>query len=92
MIVIDDGLASGYTMMAAIESVRRRQPKRVIAAVPAASATAVKKVEKIADRVVTVVTALSISLDIWSARLIRTLSKAVYLILQLRSIQLKVFL
>jgi predicted phosphoribosyltransferase len=57
VIVIDDGLASGYTMMAAIESVRRRQPKRVIAAVPAASATAVKKVEKIADSVVTVVTA-----------------------------------
>jgi len=57
VIVIDDGLASGYTMMAAVESVRRRQPKRVIAAVPAASATAVRQVEKIADRVVTVVTA-----------------------------------
>ncbi len=57
VIVIDDGLASGYTMMAAIESVRRRQPKQVIAAVPAASATAVRQVEKIADRVVTVVTA-----------------------------------
>ena len=58
-IVIDDGLASGYTMMAAIESVRRRQPKQVIAAVPAASATAVRQVEKIADRVVTVVTAFA---------------------------------
>jgi len=57
VIVIDDGLASGYTMMAAVESVRRRQPKRVIAAVPAASATAVRQVEKIADRVVTIVTA-----------------------------------
>jgi putative phosphoribosyl transferase len=59
VIVIDDGLASGYTMMAAVESVRRRQPKRVIAAVPAASATAVRQVEKIADRVVTVVTAFT---------------------------------
>jgi len=57
VIVIDDGLASGYTMMAAVESVRRRQPKQVIAAVPAASATAVRQVEKIADRVVTIVTA-----------------------------------
>ena len=57
VIVVDDGLASGYTMMAAVESVRRRQPKRVIAAVPAASATAVRNVEKIADRVITVVTA-----------------------------------
>ncbi|UCG54181.1 MAG: phosphoribosyl transferase [Dehalococcoidia bacterium] len=58
-IVIDDGLASGYTMMAAIESVRRRQPKYIIAAVPAASAAAVKNVEKTADRVVTVVTSFA---------------------------------
>ncbi len=27
-IIVDDGLASGYTMMAAIESVRRRGPRR----------------------------------------------------------------
>lgn len=56
-IVVDDGLASGYTMMAAIESVRSRGPKKVIAAVPAASAQAVKTVEKTADAVVTVHTA-----------------------------------
>ena len=55
-IVIDDGLASGYTMMAAVESVRRRQPKQIVVAIPAASATAVKQVDKIADRVITVVT------------------------------------
>jgi len=58
-IVIDDGLASGYTMIAAIESVRCRQPKHIIAAVPAASAAAVKQVEKTADRVVTVVTSFT---------------------------------
>ena len=58
-IVVDDGLASGYTMMAAIESVRRRQPKHIIAAVPAASAAAVKNVEKTADRVVTVATSFA---------------------------------
>ncbi len=58
-IVIDDGLASGYTMMAAVESVRRRHPKQIVVAVPTASATAVKQVEKLADRVVTVVTTFS---------------------------------
>ncbi len=58
-IVVDDGLASGYTMMAAIESVRRRQPKYIIAAVPAASAAAVKNVEKTTDRVITVVTSFA---------------------------------
>ncbi|AKG53737.1 phosphoribosyl transferase domain protein [Dehalogenimonas sp. WBC-2] len=57
-IIIDDGLASGFTMMAAVESVRRRRPARIIVAVPVASEMAVRKVEKIADRVVTVHTAL----------------------------------
>ena len=56
VIVADDGLASGYTMMAAVESVRRRHPKQIVVAVPAASATAIKQVERIADRVVTCVT------------------------------------
>jgi putative phosphoribosyl transferase len=55
-IIVDDGLASGYTMMAAVESVRRRQPKRIVVAVPTASATAIKQVEKQSVRVVTVVT------------------------------------
>ena len=56
VIVIDDGLASGYTMMAAVESVRRRRPGQVVVAVPAASAVAVKQLEKVADRVVTCAT------------------------------------
>ncbi len=54
-IIVDDGLASGYTMMAAVESIRRRQPKMIVAAVPVASAIALNKVEKIADRVITCV-------------------------------------
>lgn len=52
VIIIDDGLASGYTMMAAVESVRHRHPKEVIAAVPVASAIAFKRLEKVADRVI----------------------------------------
>jgi len=46
VIVVDDGLASGYTMMAAVESVRQRRPKEIIAAVPVASAVAFKEVGK----------------------------------------------
>lgn len=46
VIIVDDGLASGYTMMAAVESVRQRRPKEVIAAVPVASAVAFKEVSK----------------------------------------------
>jgi len=56
VIVIDDGLASGFTMTAAVESVRHRRPKEIIVAVPVASAMAVKQVEKVADKVVTCTT------------------------------------
>jgi predicted phosphoribosyltransferase len=52
VIIIDDGLASGYTMMAAVESVRHRRPKEVTVAVPVASAIAFKRLEKVADKVV----------------------------------------
>lgn len=55
-IIIDDGLASGFTMMAAVESVRHRHPKEVVVAVPVAPAAAVKRLERIADRVITCIT------------------------------------
>ena len=53
IIITDDGLASGYTMWAAVESVRRRQPKEIVVAVPVASAAALAQLEKVADKVVT---------------------------------------
>ncbi|MFC2033890.1 phosphoribosyltransferase [Chloroflexota bacterium] len=53
VIITDDGLASGFTMMAAVESVRRRNPDKIIVAVPATSATALARVKKVADKVVT---------------------------------------
>ena len=56
VIVIDDGLASGFTMTAAVESIRHRRPKEVVVAVPVASAMAVKQVEKVADKVFTCTT------------------------------------
>lgn len=52
VIMVDDGLASGYTIMAAVESIRYRQPREIIVAVPVASATALPRVERIATRVV----------------------------------------
>jgi predicted phosphoribosyltransferase len=44
-------------MLAAVESVKRRQPARIIVAVPAASEAAVAEVAKAANKVVTVETA-----------------------------------
>jgi predicted phosphoribosyltransferase len=54
VIVVDDGLASGYTMRAAIESLRQRQPEKIVAAVPVAPEHIVAEVSRIADSVVAV--------------------------------------
>ncbi|MDP2846207.1 MAG: phosphoribosyltransferase family protein [Candidatus Methanoperedens sp.] len=37
VILVDDGLASGYTMLAAVGFVKRKAPKKIIVAVPTAS-------------------------------------------------------
>jgi putative phosphoribosyl transferase len=55
VIVVDDGLASGYTMRAAIESLRRRRPAVIIAAVPVGPDSVVDDIRKVADKVVTCV-------------------------------------
>lgn len=52
VVLLDDGLASGYTMLAAVESVQQQAPERVIVAVPTASASAISKVKAVVDTVV----------------------------------------
>lgn len=49
-IVVDDGLASGYTMLAAVQSIRNANAKEIIAAVPVASASAAALVSGSVDR------------------------------------------
>jgi putative phosphoribosyl transferase len=56
-IVIDDGLASGYTMMAAIKSLHRRRAAKVVAAVPVASESAWELLRPAADDLVSLVVA-----------------------------------
>lgn len=51
-IVVDDGLATGATMVAALHAVRARQPARLICAVPVASPEAIALVRPLADEVV----------------------------------------
>jgi putative phosphoribosyl transferase len=52
VIVVDDGLATGATMRAAVRSVRRRDPARLIAAVPVGSQQACAALREDADEVV----------------------------------------
>ena len=51
-IIVDDGLASGYTMTAAILSVRKHVPKRIIVAVPTAHPGALEKILPYADEII----------------------------------------
>ena len=53
VIIVDDGLASGYTMRAAIESLRSRKPEKIVAAVPVGPEHVVLELQEIADEVVT---------------------------------------
>lgn len=51
-ILIDDGLASGFTMIAAIKSLKKRKPDRIISAVPIASKVAYDRVKPLVDELV----------------------------------------
>ncbi len=53
VVIVDDGFASGYTMKAAIASIRKRKPASVIAAVPVGPERVVNEIKKVADRVIT---------------------------------------
>lgn len=52
VIVVDDGLATGSTMMAALRALRQRHPARLVCAVPVASPEALMAVAPLADEVV----------------------------------------
>jgi len=51
-IVVDDGLATGATMKAALAALRRKEPEELVVAVPVSSAEALAEVRSQADRVV----------------------------------------
>ena len=55
-IVVDDGLATGATMIAALHAVRAKQPARLICAVPVAAPDSLEKVRPYADEVVCLAT------------------------------------
>jgi predicted phosphoribosyltransferase len=56
VIVVDDGMATGATMHAAVVATRALAPARIIVAVPTAAIDAVERLERVADQVVTLAT------------------------------------
>ena len=56
VIVLDDGIATGSTMVAALRAVRARQPSKVIASAGVASAEALRLIHREADEIVSLET------------------------------------
>ena len=54
VIIIDDGVATGYTLLSTIEMIRKEAPKKVVVAVPVASQEAAQKLSEVADEFVCV--------------------------------------
>lgn len=52
VILVDDGLASGYTMIAAVRDVKKKAPAKVIVAVPCSPRSSVDRLEGEADEVI----------------------------------------
>lgn len=66
VIVVDDGIATGYTFRAALEGLRRRKPARLIAAVPVAAQSSIDMVSAFADDTVCLSTPVSfIAVGAW---------------------------
>jgi putative phosphoribosyl transferase len=51
VIVVDDGIATGYTFRASLESLRQRHPDRLVAAAPVAARDSIKMLTAFADEV-----------------------------------------
>ena len=56
VILVDDGLATGASMFAAVASLRKEEPGRIVAAVPVGSAETCARLREVADEVVVCMT------------------------------------
>lgn len=52
IIVVDDGLATGSTMLAALKAIRQQNPARIITAIPVASDEALTLISSLSDDVI----------------------------------------
>lgn len=52
VIIVDDGIATGATMFAAIQWVRKQNPKQLVVAVPVGPLETIDKLKKVADEVI----------------------------------------
>ncbi len=52
VIIVDDGIATGLTMMAAIKSIQNKNPRKIIVAVPVSASDSLKKIKPMVDEII----------------------------------------
>ncbi len=60
VLLVDDGVATGYTMRAAVAALRQLGPKRIVVAVPVAAEQTCRELEREADAVVCLFTPIGL--------------------------------
>jgi predicted phosphoribosyltransferase len=53
LIVVDDGIATGHTLMSTLKMLRKEKPGRIVVAVPVCPVDAAKRISEVADEFVT---------------------------------------
>jgi putative phosphoribosyl transferase len=83
VIVVDDGLATGSTMRAAVKALRQMQPARIVVAAPVAAAETCRSLAREADEVVCVSTPESFhAVSMWYQEFSQTSDEEVRLLLE----------
>ena len=83
VLLVDDGLATGSTMRAAVRAVRQQAPKRIVVAVPIASPEACEDLRNEADEVICALTPQPfMAVGVWYARFDQTTDDEVHALLE----------
>lgn len=83
VLLVDDGVATGYTVRAAVEALRQFQPKEIIVAVPVAAKDTCEELKRHADAVVCLFTPFDfVAVGQWYRRFDQTSDDEVRLLLE----------
>lgn len=53
-IIVDDGIATGYTILAAIDDIKQRSPDKIVVAIPVVPESMAQRLEDIVDEVIAI--------------------------------------
>jgi putative phosphoribosyl transferase len=83
ILLVDDGVATGYSMRAAVEALRQLEPKKIIVAVPVAAKDTCEQLKRHADAVVCLITPLDfVAVGQWYRHFDQTSDDEVRLLLE----------